>query len=116
MESVSLRVLPELLRHIHDNKKDLEVRVARGRFDHVCTGQILIFNGWLERRVARKRSYWAADGQSFSLMLEELKRERIDLNRVWPGHTEDEILAGLRKFYPAERESRGVIVFELEAL
>ena len=98
-----------ILSGIKSGKKQLEIRVCDEKRKQVRIGDVLVFDfGDQEhrRKVVAIRQY-----ETFSKMLMD-----EDSARIMPGWTKQAILTGLNSIYTKEKESLGVLVFELEAI
>lgn len=69
----------------------------------IQVGDYIVFDNTYRRKVVSIRRY-----ETFERMLDS---EQIE--RIMPGKTKEEILAGLRNIYSPEKESLGVLVFGL---
>ncbi len=104
-----LRSKRVILAAMRSGQKQIEVRVSDRRMQNVRVGDVLVFDFDGEvhrRRVSAIRQYHSFE----SLLAGEVTA------KVMPGWNKSEILRGLRTIYPEERESLGVLGFELETM
>ena len=102
----TLRPKRIILSGIKSGEKQLEIRVRDEKRARIREGDVLVFDfGDQEyrRKVTSIRHY-----DSFATML-----SKEDTSRIMPGWTKEAILNGLRNIYSKEKESYGVLVFEL---
>jgi len=99
----TLWIKEEYLRWILDGRKTIEVRVAYSNIARLKVGDHVMLNEqhpFVIRRIARYANF------NDLLAHENVEAIAFDLSR-------EELLAALRKIYPPEKESLGVVALEL---
>ncbi len=100
----TLWIKDEYLRWILDGRKTIEVRVAYSNIARLKVGDPVLLNDqhpFMIRRIARYANF-----------VELLAHENAQA--IAPDLSCDELLAALRKIYPSEKESLGIVALEIE--
>lgn len=106
MADIELPIFDDLLPHVVDRSKDLDVRIGYYRIVKLKHGDRIRFrcrHGSVEVRVTAVRDY-----PSITKML-----EHEDHRRIAPSRTPSQLAASLHKIYPEDKRF-GVYVIEFE--
>ncbi len=99
----TLWIKDEYLRWILDGRKTIEVRVAYSNIARLQVGDHVLLNGqhpFVIQRIARYANF------------DELLAHE-NAQAIAPDLSREELLAALRKIYPPEKESLGVVALEI---
>ncbi len=106
MQTHYFRIYTDIITHIVSGGKTLEVRTSQKFFRKVSVGDNINFANIISCRVTGIRYY-----DDFEAML------RVeDPNKIMPGWTRDQVLAGLRQLDSKNYEALGVVVFEIRTV
>lgn len=97
-----LKLWDRFIPHIANGSKDLDVRVGHKGLSKIKAGDRVVFAGIHTRTVIAIRRY-----STFKDMLLAENPKRI-----LPGASAETVLGGLRRIYPPQKETLGVIVIE----
>lgn len=93
-------------------KKDIEVRILKEKSEAIQPGDYIIFNNqdsvgkYIKVKVVNKTIFNS---------IEDLLR-KFDVNRMMPGHTNEELIELMQKIYGDELSKKQIVAFEFEYL